>query len=346
MDKIPCNLIEDLLPLYIENDVSNETKEIIETHLNECENCSSLLQEYSKEEIKIDSFEDTLPNPNTFKQLIKRLKKWSICIVAIVLTIFIATGTIGYKIGENSKNKLLTSKSIVKTFKDQGIILSKDNSPIDDEDYIGGIKPTVYSVDNTSDKLLIYIFDSFVIRQNIVDKDIKNDYIPSLKSVSYKANNSFLVYKPSKIPEAEDEINSLLKTLNLIDDTVFKYLNDGKILNFTGESENWEGTFKVKYYENWFEDENGVSHYDSYSTTYPSLKYKKSDINNIGEFTFEYKVGSAKGTSTGVILSDDGYADTLGISGGNSLPLRNTDQINFTVKWNDKEETFTLKSEN
>ncbi|QLY81019.1 zf-HC2 domain-containing protein [Clostridium intestinale] len=346
MNKIPCNLIEDLLPLYIEDDVSNETKEIIETHLNECENCNSLLQEYSKEEIKIDSFEDTLPNPNTFKQLIKRLKKWSIAIIAIVLTIFIAIGTIGYKIGENSKNKLLTLKSIVKTFKDQGIILSKDNSPIDDEDYIGGIKPTVYSVDNTSDKLLIYIFDSFVIRQNLVDKDIKNDYIPSLKSISYKANNSFLVYKPSKIPEAEDEITSLLKTLNLIDDTVFKYLNDGKILNFTGESENWEGTFKVKYYENWFEDENGVSHYDSYKNTYPSLKYKNADITNISELTFEYEAGSQKGSSNGATLNNEGYAEPLGISGGTGLALKNTDQIKFTVKWNDKEENFILKSEN
>lgn len=340
MNKIPCNLIEDLLPLYIENDVSTETKEIIETHLNECENCNSLLQEYSKEEIKIDSFEDTLPNPNTFKQLIKRLKKWSIAVIAIVLIIFIAIGTIGYKIGENSKNKLLTSKSIVKTFMDQGIILSKDNSPIDDEDYIGGIKPTVYSVDNTSDKLLIYIFDSFVIRQNIVDKDIRNDYIPSLKSISYKANNSFLVYKPSKTPESEDEINSLLKTLNLIDDTVFKYLNDGKIITFAGESENWEGTFKVKYYEN------GVSHYDSYKNTYPSLKYKNSDITNISELTFEYEAGSQKGSSNGATLNNEGYAEPLGISGGTGLPLKNTDQIKFTVKWNDKEENFTLKSEN
>ncbi|WP_326513066.1 zf-HC2 domain-containing protein [Clostridium intestinale] len=346
MNKIPCNLIEDLLPLYIEDDVSYETKEIIETHLDECEDCNSLLQEYSKEEIEIGSFEDTLPNPNTFKQLIKRLKKWSIAVVAIVLIIFIAIGTIGYKIGENSKNKLLTSKSIVKTFKDQGIILSKDNSPIDDEDYIGGIKPTVYNVDNTSDKLLIYIFDSFVIRQNIVDKDIKNDYIPSLKYISYKANNSFLVYKTLKTPEAEDEINGLLKTLNLIDDTVFKYLNDGKILNFTGESENWEGTFKVKYYENWFEDENGVSHYDSYKNIYPSLKYKNSDINNIDELTFEYDAGSQKGSSNGATLNNEGYAEPLGISGGTGLPLKNTDQINFTVKWNDKEENFTLKSEN
>lgn len=346
MNKIPCSLIEDLLPLYIEDDVSNETKEIIEAHLNECENCSSLLQEYSKEGIELESFEDTLPNPNTFKLLIKRLKKWSIAVIATVLIIFIAIGTIGYKIGENSKNKLLTSKSIVKTFKDQGIILSKDNSPIDDEDYIGGIKPTVYSVDNTSDKLLIYIFDSFVIRQNIVDKDIKNDYIPSLKSISYKANNSFLVYKPSKTPESEDEINSLLKTLNLIDDTVFKYLNDGKIITFAGESENWEGTFKVKYYENWFEDENGVSHYDSYKNTYPSLKYKNSDITNISELTFEYEAGSQKGSSNGATLNNEGYAEPLGISGGTGLPLKNTDQIKFTVKWNDREETFTLKSEN
>lgn len=346
MKKYPCNLIEDLLPLYVEGDVSDDTKKIVEEHLKECEDCKSLLKEYSKEELKIEIFEDTLPTPNTFKAWIKRLKRWSAAILVIALAIFITIGTMAYKIGENSKNKLLTSKSIAKTFKNQGIILNKDNSPIDDEDYIGGIKPSVYKINSTEDKLLIYIFDSFVIRKNIVDESMKYNDVFSFKYTTYAANNAFLIYKPSKTPESENEINNMVQTINSIGDTVFTDLNSGKILTFTGESENWEGTFKVKYYENWFEDENGVSHYDSYSTTHPSLKYKKTDITNIGEFIFEYKAGSSKGTSSGVILSDDGYADTLGSSGGTGLPLKNTDQINFTVKWNDKEENFTLKAEN
>lgn len=345
MNKYPCNLIEDLLPLYVEGDVSDDTKEIVKEHLKECEDCRLLLKEYSKEEIKIENFEDTLPKPNTFKVLIKRLRRWSVAIVAIILTLFIATGMLAYRIGENSKNKLLTSKSIVKTFKNQGITLNKDNSPIDDEDYIGGIKPSVYKINTTEDELLIYIFDSFVIRQNIVAKSMKYNDVFSFKYTTYTANNAFLIYKPSKTPESEDEINSNIKTINLIGDTVFTKLNDGKVITYKGESENWEGTFKVKYYENWFEDENGVAHYDSYNNTYSSLKYKNPDISDVGEIIFEYEAGIQKGSSNGVTINNEGYAEPLGSSAGNVLSLKNTDQIEFTVKWNDKEESFTLKTE-
>ena len=33
LNKYPCELIEDLIPLYIEDDLSNPTKEIIEEHM-------------------------------------------------------------------------------------------------------------------------------------------------------------------------------------------------------------------------------------------------------------------------------------------------------------------------
>ena len=37
---LPCNVIIDLLPLYNEGICSDESREIIEEHLKECENCS------------------------------------------------------------------------------------------------------------------------------------------------------------------------------------------------------------------------------------------------------------------------------------------------------------------
>ena len=40
-----CTIVEDLLPLYEEQLVQNETAEWLETHLRKCEHCRSLLQE-------------------------------------------------------------------------------------------------------------------------------------------------------------------------------------------------------------------------------------------------------------------------------------------------------------
>lgn len=45
MKKINCNVIQDILPLYIEDIVSNDTKELVEEHLQNCEFCQQVYQE-------------------------------------------------------------------------------------------------------------------------------------------------------------------------------------------------------------------------------------------------------------------------------------------------------------
>lgn len=49
MNHINCSVIIDLLPPYAENLVMEETKELIEEHLNTCESCRHLYEEASME---------------------------------------------------------------------------------------------------------------------------------------------------------------------------------------------------------------------------------------------------------------------------------------------------------
>lgn len=42
--KIPCEIIRDILPLYAEDMVSQPTREMVEEHLGECENCTRELE--------------------------------------------------------------------------------------------------------------------------------------------------------------------------------------------------------------------------------------------------------------------------------------------------------------
>ena len=39
--KISCNVIKDILPLYVENMVSGETREFVDDHLCECSACTA-----------------------------------------------------------------------------------------------------------------------------------------------------------------------------------------------------------------------------------------------------------------------------------------------------------------
>ena len=46
--KINCNIIEDLLPLYIDDMVSEDSRQLVEEHLKECAACRKMLDEMKK----------------------------------------------------------------------------------------------------------------------------------------------------------------------------------------------------------------------------------------------------------------------------------------------------------
>lgn len=48
--KLHCNIIKDLLPLYLENECSEESRKLVEAHLKECETCSQLVNELKQDE--------------------------------------------------------------------------------------------------------------------------------------------------------------------------------------------------------------------------------------------------------------------------------------------------------
>ena len=60
MSKISCHIIQDILPLYVDGIVSEDTKEMVEEHLRECESCRKEA-EYMQERI-------VLPNKKEFYQ--------------------------------------------------------------------------------------------------------------------------------------------------------------------------------------------------------------------------------------------------------------------------------------
>lgn len=49
MNKISCNIIGDLLPLYVDGAVSEDTKKLVEEHLAECADCKKAAEEMGKE---------------------------------------------------------------------------------------------------------------------------------------------------------------------------------------------------------------------------------------------------------------------------------------------------------
>lgn len=83
---IPCSVIKDLLPLYMEGIDSAETHQLIEEHLNDCEKCRNELEKLREPDDLIDKV-DVIPLKKV-KQTLYRKKIFAVLLtIALTLTV-------------------------------------------------------------------------------------------------------------------------------------------------------------------------------------------------------------------------------------------------------------------
>lgn len=88
--KRECNIVRDLLPLYIENMASDETREFVEAHLSKCTECNAFYFEMTnKGEENIDDLE--VQNKILPLQIVKKklIKKIVISVISVILSVAI-----------------------------------------------------------------------------------------------------------------------------------------------------------------------------------------------------------------------------------------------------------------
>lgn len=81
---IDCNVIADLMPLYIDNACSCESSELIEEHIKTCEGCKKLLETMRTEGIEPSAKAPKLESNRLFKSVRKSLLivMLSLCLMA------------------------------------------------------------------------------------------------------------------------------------------------------------------------------------------------------------------------------------------------------------------------
>lgn len=72
--KISCEIIKDLLPLYLDGVCSNDSKAAVDEHLAACDNCKTELQAM-KISLPINSTERNINEAEAVKNLSKKWKK-------------------------------------------------------------------------------------------------------------------------------------------------------------------------------------------------------------------------------------------------------------------------------
>ncbi|MGA5690612.1 anti-sigma factor [Cytobacillus pseudoceanisediminis] len=111
-----CEIVRDLLPMYIDDLTSKESNEFINRHLQSCPECTDYYNNL-KEDIPEFNHNEKVPSENTEKTLIKKIRR-RILLGASALTIFFLTtgiilGIFGDAIFQEG-NPLPLVKSIIK----------------------------------------------------------------------------------------------------------------------------------------------------------------------------------------------------------------------------------------
>lgn len=98
MKKINCDIIKDVLPLYLDGVVSNATKEMVEEHLSFCDSCRKEAEELKQDIVLPTSKNIQLSEAQAFKKLKAHFmkKKVIVFISTMIATILLVVGLYSY----------------------------------------------------------------------------------------------------------------------------------------------------------------------------------------------------------------------------------------------------------
>ena len=95
--KYNCKIIEDLLPLYSDEVCSEESRKIVEEHLQECEECRALIDETREVSFARGEKEEPVKTDVVKKGFKKIRRRWIASLIAVFMLIpLICLGTLAY----------------------------------------------------------------------------------------------------------------------------------------------------------------------------------------------------------------------------------------------------------
>lgn len=96
--KLPCKVIEDLLPLYHDGVCSPESAALVEEHLAGCENCQAMLKDYDYQVGEAAPVEDMAPLKAIQGRWSREKKRKTAWIVAAALCLAVILGMTGGRV--------------------------------------------------------------------------------------------------------------------------------------------------------------------------------------------------------------------------------------------------------
>ncbi len=316
---------------------------------------------------------ESLPEPDTFKKLLKRFRMGALVALLIVVLGAIGVGVVSYQAGMVvADQQTLKTKDVVKVLKRAGLELKVSKAPtLDPKDSIlGDEEPQVYDISDGLSQLYIYEFESSLERRNVLEEISRREYSSSQDlssrdpftkaqklSRAYGAKNMVMVMVYNITLENMESENKILAPITLtVGKTIFYELNQGRKFVLQGEGEHWEAKFVVSIYEEQWTDESGYKRTQQNSNELPLVRYKGNpeEIRDI-TYRFEWPGGASSLSSEEGFRQGNFDDERTSAYGGSALlwgsfgfstgrTLEEDDTCDFSVEWNGgEEERLTMK---
>ncbi|WP_216831414.1 hypothetical protein [Alkalihalobacterium elongatum] len=102
---------------------------------------------------------------------------------------------------------------------------------------------------------------------------------------------------------------------------------------FTGETDNWSASLKVKQHSNDYEDQEF------------ELLYKGNDVHSVGDITFDVETNAGGFGGVGYTLSENGVLRSNSNANPTNAKITEDSAVEVTVEWNGNVETITLSND-
>ena len=276
--KNECEIVKDLLPNYIEDLVSDETKKFINNHISSCADCKKILRNMQESDTKDD--EELLREEEVEIRQIKKYKKKT-TIVKISITSFLIL-------------ILVVILSIIVIYIPKYSIISKTYNKIEELSKLNNYKATSYQyyIDETTQEKYEFTSNFFYKDgkykeekySNISDKITKYGYTPD--EVVYIDNG-----KKTISENTTSSYKNILETWGIFTD-IYNYM-ENKLniisLNIREDKFNNTNCYVLKFGNS---DENYRELWINKDTMLPirEVQIKENEINFEGTFSVEINV--------------------------------------------------------
>lgn len=208
--KYSCNLIRDLIPLYCDEVCSEESREAVETHMKECEECQSFYHEMKQTTLVQESIEDSSYEDQQLASMKKIKKKWkkknfAFGTVGIIIGTVIAGLAVKFLMMAGVMGILLwdSARSKIKVYEDadnyQNYIGSNADEEYRDkwgmEDYLIFPKAISDTMEVKDFKFVYYNpWDAQYVSYLTVEYDTEEDYREEVERLQGKRQEKYVGY--------------------------------------------------------------------------------------------------------------------------------------------------------